>query len=115
MTTTSTRNAIADLIDKAAKVIEANGYCGKYLYDTRQADGGTDPANCRVDILGALNIAANGTPRYTGNGATVAAEKAIAARIDAPSIVTWMDYAGNGKDAALTLLRETAAELREGN
>ncbi|MDX3354711.1 hypothetical protein PV703_15635 [Streptomyces sp. ME01-24h] len=110
---TATRTEIADLLDKAADVITTNGYCRSYVYDTGQAAGGTPEHECRVDIIGALNLAAGGTPRYAGTGATWPAERALADRAKAPSVVTWMDYPGNGRQQAVDLLRETAASLRE--
>lgn len=106
---------IADLCDKAEGVIDANGHCKRDLYDHKQAAGGTKLADCRVDIIGALNIAAHGTPVYTGRDLRVwAAEKAILARIPEAAIVTWNDARGHGKREAAKLLRDTAAGLRAG-
>ncbi|MDQ0758764.1 DUF6197 family protein [Streptomyces canus] len=104
---------IAELLDKAADVIDTNGHCKRYLYDTKQAAGGTKLAGCRVDIIGALNIAAHGTPVYTGRDLRVwAAEQAILARIPEAAIVTWNDARGHGNREAAKLLRDTAASLR---
>ena len=104
----------ADLCDKAADVIDTNGHCKRYLYDTKQA-AGTKPANCRVDIIGALNIAAHGTPVYTGRDLRVwTAEQAILAGIPEAAIVTWNDARGHGKREAVKLLRDIAASLRAG-
>lgn len=106
---------IADLCDKAEDVIDTNGHCKRDLYDHKQAAGGTKLADCRVDIIGALNIAAHGTPVYTGRDLRVwAAEKAILARIPEAAIVTWNDARGHGKREAAKLLRDTAASLRAG-
>jgi hypothetical protein len=105
----------ADLIGKAADVIDVNGHCKRDLYDHKQAAGGTKPAGCRVDIIGALNIAAHGTPVYTGRDLRVwAAEQAILARIPEAAIVSWNDARGHGKREAAKLLRDTAASLRAG-
>lgn len=104
---------LADVCDKAAQVIQANGHCKRYLYDTRQAAGGTKLAGCRVDLIGAINIVLYGTPRYTGTGLGAVVEQALLARIDEPSIVVWNDTKGRTKADAITLLRETAAALRE--
>jgi len=112
MSTTATLST-ADVCDKAAKVIETNGYCRHYLYDTKQAAGGTPLAGCRVDLIGAINIALYGTPRYGGTGLGQAVEQAITDRIDAPSIVNWCDRKGHGKNEAIALLRDTATALRE--
>lgn len=109
-----TTTEIADLIDKAADVIDVNGHCKRDLYDHKQAAGGTKPENCRVDIIGALNIAAHGTPVYTGKSLlTWRAEDAILARLPVAAIVTWNDARGRGKREAAKLLRDTAAALRE--
>lgn len=104
----------ADLCDKAADVIESNGHCKRDLYDHKQAAGGTKPEDCRVDIIGALNIAAHGKPVYAGRDLRVwTAEQAILARIDEAAIVTWNDTRGRGKREAAKLLRDTATALRE--
>lgn len=106
---------VADLCDKAAEVIDRNGHCKRDLYDHKQAAGGTKPADCRVDVIGALNIAAHGAPIYTGKSLlTWRAEEAILARIGEAAIVTWNDARGRGKREAARLLRDTAASLRTG-
>lgn len=105
---------IADLLDKAADVIDKNGHCKRDLYDHKQAANGTTPAACRVDLIGAINIAAHGTPIYTGKSLlTWRAEDALLARIGEPAIVTWNDARGHGKREVAKLLRDTAAGLRE--
>lgn len=106
---------VADLIANAADVIDRNGHCKRDLYDHKQAAGGTKPQDCRVDIIGALNIAAHGTPIYTGKSLLAwRAEDAILARIPEAAIVTWNDARGHGKREAAKLLRDTAASLRAG-
>lgn len=104
---------IADLLDKAADIIDTNGHCKRDLYDHKQA-AGTKPENCRVDIIGALNIAAHGKPVYNGRSLLVwAAENALLTRIPEAAIVTWNDARGHGKREAAKLLRDTAAGLRK--
>ena len=112
MSTTTTLST-ADICDKAADIIAANGHCRSYLYDTKQAAGGTPLTECRVDLIGAINIALYGTPRYTGTGLGAAAEQALLERIPGPSIVTWNDTKGRTKHDAIALLRDTATALRE--
>lgn len=109
---TPTDFELADLCDKAAAIIATNGLAKRYLYDTRQAGTGLPLEQCRVDILGALNIAAHGTPRYAGSPLVYAAERALEQRIDRASLVVWNDEKGRGKDDAIVLLKQTAAELR---
>lgn len=119
MTTSTTQTAepttaeISDVLDKAAAVIDTNGHCKRDLYDHRQA-AGTEPENCRVDLIGALNIADHGTPVYNGQSLLVwRAEQAILNHIDDAAIVTWNDTKGRGKREAAKLLRDVAAGLRE--
>lgn len=112
--TEPTTTEIADLLDQAADVIDVNGHCKRDLYDHKQAAGGTKPEACRVDVIGALNIAAHGVPIYTGKSVLVwRAEEAILARIEQAAIVTWNDARGHGKREAAKLLRDTANNLRE--
>ena len=111
-TTVITDTEIADLLDKAAAIIGRNGLAKRYLYDTKQAAAGMPLDQCRVDIIGALNIAAHGTPRYAGSPIVYDAERALEQRIDRASIVVWVDEKGRDKDDAVVLLMTTAAELR---
>jgi hypothetical protein len=111
--TEPTATEIADLLEKAAAVIDRNGHCKRDLYDHKQAANGTKPADCRVDLIGAINIAAHGVPVYTGKSLlTWRAEDALLARIGEPAIVSWNDARGHGKREAAKLLRDTAAALR---
>ncbi|MER6350573.1 hypothetical protein ABT186_01650 [Streptomyces sp. NPDC001634] len=111
-TTAITAVELAELIDKAAAVIARNGLAKRYLYDTRQADTGLPLDQCRVDIIGALNVAAHGTPRYATSRIVYAAERALEQRIEHASIVTWVDQTGRDADDAIVLLKTVAAELR---
>jgi len=105
---------VADVLDEAADHIETVGFCKKYLYNTRQAGNGLALNRCEVDVIGAINYAVHGTPRYTGGNPLVwAAEQALNARVTAPSVAAWCDYKGNGKAKAIDLLRVTAAALRK--
>ncbi|MCX5365864.1 hypothetical protein OG864_45020 [Streptomyces sp. NBC_00124] len=114
VTAAPTDEEIAAVCDKAADHIDAVGHCKKYLYSVRQAENGLPLDKCEVDVLGAINVAVHGTPRYVGgNPLTRATEMVIEARIDAPSIAAWCDYRGNGKAKAIALLRDTAANLRK--
>jgi hypothetical protein len=112
--TTLTGADIAAVLDLAADHIDTVGFCKRYLYSIRQADTGLPLDKCQVDVIGAINVAVHGTPRHVGGDPlTRLAERALEARIDAPSLATWCDYPGNNKQAALDLLRDTAASLRE--
>jgi hypothetical protein len=111
-TTTTTATEIADVLDKAHAHIVRVGFCKKYLYSTPQARNGLPLDRCEVDLIGAINVAVHGTPLHLVTPLTAAVEKAIEARIDAPSLAAWCDYKGNGKQQALDLLRDTADRLR---
>ncbi|MGW2861865.1 DUF6197 family protein [Streptomyces sp. NPDC001205] len=103
----------ADVVDKAYDVIDANGYCKTYLYDTKQAAGGTALRECRIDIFGAINIGVHGTPRWTGGSNLVAeAEREVTADCGMVSLAAWMSTKGHNKREALALLKKTAARLR---
>ena len=112
LTITPTDLELADLCDKAAAIIAKNGHHRRYLYDTKQADTGLPLNQCRVDILGALNIAAHDTPRYAGSPLVFAAERVLEQRIGRASLVVWNDEKGRSKDDAIALLRQMAADLR---
>jgi hypothetical protein len=101
---------IAEVLDEARAHIVRYGYFKTYLYNT----GSRLPIGQRaVDLHGAITVAVHGTPRNLGRDPlTRAAVEAVEARIGAPSIATWCDYKGNGKQQALDLLRDTAAQLR---
>ncbi|WP_147267266.1 hypothetical protein [Streptomyces sp. SDr-06] len=104
---------LADVVDKAYDVIDANGYCKTYLYDTKQAAGGTSLKDCRVDLFGAINIAVHGTPRWVGGSNLVAdTEKAVTTDCGAVSLAAWMTQKGHNKREALALLKRTSARLR---
>ena len=106
---------VAAVLDLAADHMETVGYCKRYLYSVSQAASGLALDRCKVDVLGAINVAVHGTPRHVGGDPlTWSAEKAVAERIDAPSVATWCDLPGNNQDAAISLLRATAASLRGG-
>jgi hypothetical protein len=111
-TTTTTTTEIADVLDKARAHIVRVGFCKKYLYSTPQARNGLPLDRCEVDLIGAINVAVHGTPLHLVTPLTTAVEKAIEARITAPSLAAWCDYKGNGKQQALDLLRDTADRLR---
>jgi hypothetical protein len=111
-TPTLTLTEIADILDTARAHIVRFGFCKKYLYSTPQARNGLPLDRCGVDLIGAINVVVHGTPLHLVTPLTAAIEKAIEARITAPSLAAWCDYKGNGKQQALDLLRNTADRLR---
>jgi hypothetical protein len=102
----------ADVLDKAAKVIEANGFFKHYLWDTKQEAAGTPLQDCRVDIVGAIAIVLFESPCYAGSPRVRAVEQALVYHITAPSLAAWCTYPGNRQQQAIQLLRDTAATLR---
>jgi hypothetical protein len=99
------------ILRKAAAVIEENGFCRHYLWDTTQAAAGVPPESCRVDIIGALATAIRGSPRWAASAQVRAVEEILAARIPAPSLTAWCSYPGVGRREALRLLSEAADAL----
>lgn len=117
MTTTTagpTALETADLCDHAAQVLVMNGLNKRHLYDTRQADGGTELIACRVDVIGALNIAAHGTPRYASSRIVQAAERALLDHLKVVALVPWNDAPECTADDVVQALHDTATNLRAG-
>lgn len=96
-----------DALRLAAAVITANGYHRHYLWDTSQAQAGTPPEFCRVDIAGALAIALHGHPAMAHTPSVRDAEQLLVARIDAPSLAAWYHQRPTRRQV-LDLLNETA-------
>jgi hypothetical protein len=107
-THTEAARAAVPVLETAAKIIEANGWCRTYLWDTRQHHAGTPIEHCRVDIAGALAIALHGSPTYAGTPQVRAIEALLVDRIDAPSLAAWYARPGVNEAAAVQLLRATA-------
>jgi hypothetical protein len=122
-TTTPSREAVADVLDKAADHIDRVGLHKGYLYDTSQADAGTPLPECRVCALGGINAAAFGTPRYSAeyNAGDEPlplilnfAQDAVARHLGGPSfeVDVWNDKLERTQDDVTTALRATATSLR---
>lgn len=112
-TTTPVDITVADIVDKAHDAIEANGFHRFWLYDEKQAGGGTPLRDCRIDVHGAINVAVHGTPRWVGGSDLVAqAEREITADCGMVSLAAWTTVKGRSKRDALALLKRTATRLR---
>ena len=118
MTTEPSRERKAEIADKAAEVVDTNGHHRGYLYDEAQADEGTKPAECRVDAVGAVNVAVFGQPcwpseehpeRFLAEAVVVELEKTIK-----QPAAGWNDAKGRQKRQVVKALRDTAASLRQG-
>lgn len=120
--TKSPFRSLADVLDKAADVIDANGHHKRWLYDQHQASGGTPKKSCRVCVYGALNVAISGEPIYSGvpeeSALVEAAGEALRRHLGLRPIdlvaEEWNDTPGRTAEDVTTALRGTAAELRAG-
>lgn len=116
-TTAPSKTAIADLLDKAADVIDRNGHHKGYLYDEEQADSGLLVQCCRVDVVGAINVAVFGVPRWPadnhpGSPLAQAAVLALQETVKKP-VPGWNDETERVQDDVLIALWETAERLRK--
>ena len=110
------KTAIADALDKAADVIDRNGHHKGYLYDEAQADSGLLVQCCRVDVVGAINIAVFDVPRWPAEehpGCALAqgAVLALQETVEKP-VPGWNDEPERTQDDIITNLWETAERLR---
>lgn len=116
--TAPSKTAIADILDKAAEVIDRNGHHKGYLYDEEQADSGLLVQCCRVDVVGAINVAVFGVPRWPADdhaGSPLAQAAVLALQETAGRPVPgWNDEAGRTSDSAITALWDTSERLRKG-
>lgn len=118
MTTPGPSNAdIADVIDKAAEIIDRNGHHQGYLYDEDQADGGLLLKFCRVDAVGAINIAVFDMPRWPAedNPSSPLAQAAVLALQETVGkpVPGWNDEDERTQDDVITFLWETSERLRK--
>ncbi|KAB1146754.1 hypothetical protein F7R91_14335 [Streptomyces luteolifulvus] len=109
---------IADALDRAADHIDTVGWLQGDLYDD-YAQHGKPLAECRVCAMGALNMALHGTPMFPLNlqpdeltAHDVAA--LVEQRIAGSELADWNDSRGRTQAEVTALLRETAADLRNG-
>jgi hypothetical protein len=108
---------IANVIEKAAEIVEKNGLHKGYLYDEAKADEGVKPAECPVDVVGAINIAVFGKPswpseEHPGSLLAQAAALALEETVGKP-VPAWNDEADRVVDDVVTNLWETAELLRK--
>ena len=108
---------IADAAEKAAKVIEANGLHKGYLYDEQQAKTGLDLARCRVDAVGAVNVAVFGKPQWPAeehesSPLAQAVVLALQETVRKP-VPGWNDEDERTDAEVVTALTNTANRLRE--
>lgn len=109
--------AVADILDKAADVIDRNGHHKGYLYDETKADGGLLLQCCPVDAVGAINIAVFGKPRWPAENhadspLAQAAALALEETVKQP-VPGWNDAAERTQEDVITNLWETAERLRK--
>ena len=107
---------IADALDRAADHIETVGWLQGDLYDD-YTDRGQPLTKCRVCAMGALNVALHGTPLFPlglQDDDLTAHEVAeyVERSLNGVELADWNDAADRTQDDVTTLLRRTAAELR---
>jgi hypothetical protein len=123
--TTTTEPTTAEDTAKAANIVDTNGLNKGFLYDETQAEEGAPRPECRVDIIGAVNVAVCGQPllglgdvkRMDENIARAqAVYTAVARHLDIPvaTLTDWSDAKGRQKRQVAKALRDTAAGLRAG-
>ena len=108
----------ADVLDKAADILDRNGHHKGYLYDEAKADDGLLLQACPVDAVGAINIAVFGKPRWPaqdheGCQLAQAAVEALQETVGKP-VPDWNDDETRTQDDVITNLWETAERLRRG-
>lgn len=111
-------DTIASVLDKAANIIDRNGWTQGDLYDMAQ---GEDMAaqDCRVCAIGAINTASYGHPMYPVRASQLSAKAEHAVdlvrdhlRLGSMKLAVWNDDFDRTADEVTTAFRETAAELR---
>ena len=117
LTTELKPTEIADVLDKAADVIDRNGLHKGYLYDEEKADGGLLMKVCPVDVVGAINVAVFDMPRWPaedhpGSPLAQAATLALQETVGEP-VPGWNDDETRTQDDVITTLWDTAERLRK--
>lgn len=118
---------LADVLDKAATVIETNGWHRGYLYDEDRYEEGTALRDCPVCALGAINAAVCGSPLlgitgehdiYSAIALADAAANAVARHLNVAAspreVAWWNDELHRKQDDVVQAFRDTAANLRAG-
>lgn len=113
---TPTATEMADVADKAADVVSGNGFHKGYLYDEQQAKTGLPLKRCRVDAVGAVNVAVFDQPvwpadEHEGSPLAQAVVDELAKTVGGP-VPGWSDADGRTGDDVAAALRKTAASLR---
>lgn len=117
LTTELKPTEIADVLDKAADVIDRNGHHKGYLYDEAKADDGLLVQCCPVDVVGAINVAVFDVPRWPAEDhpdsrLAQAAVLALQETVGEP-VPGWNDDETRTQDDVITSLWDTAERLRK--
>lgn len=107
----------AEILRGAKAVIQRNGWTQREYFDEKQHEDGTPVTECRVDLRGALNLAA-GSPSPAeqpdaGVDAHIVLWNAIRADGFSGGPIKWNDTPGRTEAEVLALL-DRAIEVAEG-
>lgn len=110
-----TDKTAAQILTEAADIIDRNGWIQNRYYDIEQAGDGTPKAECRVCLLGALNIAMHGKPTHLRDASRPdffwVLMRAVEREADAEDAVDWNDTEGRTQDEVTALLRAVAGKV----
>ncbi|MFE2497153.1 hypothetical protein [Streptomyces scopuliridis] len=124
---TVTRPIVADILDKAADTIEANGHHKGDLY---RKSRGRRRNRCQVCAFGAINIAVHGSPLHPDQYAVtpdrpdrrgwnlavaVSAGRMLRSHLGVTEVHEWNDAADRTAADVTAAMRATAARLRAGD
>ncbi|MFE7120839.1 hypothetical protein ACFU99_35965 [Streptomyces sp. NPDC057654] len=110
-----TPREVAAVLEDAARIIKTNGWYQGQYYDFDQAESGTPIRECRVCLVGAINIAADGDPYpslWDVSDKVVDACAAVRTCLltdgEPPVLADWNDAPDRTATDVVTLLRDTA-------
>lgn len=110
-----TDKTAAQILAEAADVIERNGWVQGRYYDFKQYDRGTPAADCRVCLLGGINIAMWGNPSYPRADRRPAFYFQMTGELEktvgSAWVDDWNDAVGRTVEEVIALLRTTAERI----
>lgn len=100
----------AAILDEAADIIERNGHCKGFYYETTVD---LAPAECPVCPLGAIGLAMGATNPKTDRAFGSPAEVALERYLDVATVADWNDDPDRTVDEVIAALRGAARAERE--